>query len=130
MIGETPISWRSKKQGIISISSCEANYVATLNTTCQTSLMEMLLKESKFSKIVKSNFLGNNIPIINVSHYPMSHGRSKNIKQKYHFLRDQVIKHRLEIEYCKTELQLVDILTKLLKRARFEGLKELTGMRN
>lgn len=54
----------------------------------------------------------------------------KTLKKKYHFLRGQVIKHRLEIEYCKIELQLADILTKLLKRARFEGLKELTGMRN
>ena len=50
-------------------------------------------------------------------------GRSKHIEMRYHFLRDQVSKARLTIDHCKTELQLADILTKFLKQARFEEVK-------
>lgn len=59
----------------------------------------------------------------------MSNERSKHIERKCHFLRYQVTKDKLEIEYCKTELQVTCILTKSLKIARFGCLKELTGMR-
>lgn len=48
----------------------------------------------------------------------------------YYFLRDQVGKEIFKIKYCKTELHLVDILTKPLKQVRFESLKGLMEMKN
>lgn len=44
------------------------------------------------------------------------------------FLRDQIVKERLRIGYCKIDLQLTDNLAKPLKHARFEDLKGLTKM--
>lgn len=57
----------------------------------------------------------------------MSHGRSKHIETKFHFLRDKVNKKKLELEFCKTEMQLVYTFIKPLKKARFDELKKAYG---
>lgn len=59
----------------------------------------------------------------------MDQGSSKHIEKKYHFLKDQVNNIKLRVKYYKTELQLANIFTKLLKIDRFECLKEIIGMR-
>lgn len=57
----------------------------------------------------------------------MINGRSKHIERRHN---DQVGKEKLlEIKYCKTKLQLIDILTKPLNKARLEGLKRLMRAR-
>lgn len=66
-----------------------------------SSWMEILLEELKFTKIVKIMLLVDNKSEINFDNHPMSHEISKIITIKYHFLRDQVRKDRLEIEYRK-----------------------------
>ncbi|GAU25658.1 hypothetical protein TSUD_265850 [Trifolium subterraneum] len=101
MLGGALICWTSKKQGIVALSSCEAEYVK-------------LLVDNKYA--------------IDLANHPMSHGRSKHIEMRYHFLKDQVNREKLELEYCKSEIQLADILTKPLKKARIYELKKLMGM--
>lgn len=59
----------------------------------------------------------------------MWHGRSKHIDSRYHFLKYQMNKRNLKVEYCKSEVQLADILTKPLKKIRFDEFKEIIGMR-
>lgn len=54
----------------------------------------------------------------------MSHGRSKHIEVKYHFLRDLVNKERIVLSYCKIEEQLIDIFTKALKVDNFDFLEK------
>lgn len=65
---------------------------------------------------------------IDLASNPVNHGISKHIERMYHFLRDQVNKGKLNLEYCRSEVQLADILTKLLKNTRFGELKELIGI--
>ncbi|KHN37347.1 Copia protein, partial [Glycine soja] len=52
---------------------------------------------------------------IDLAKHPIAHGRSKHIEVKYHFLRDQVNKGNLALEYCRSEDQFADILTKAVK---------------
>lgn len=44
MLGSKPISWRSKKQKIVVLSSCEAGYVTTTYAICQALWLDMLLE--------------------------------------------------------------------------------------
>ncbi|KHN24340.1 Copia protein, partial [Glycine soja] len=59
--------------------------------------------------------LVDNKSAIDLAKHPASHGRSKHIETKFHFLREQVNNEKLKIEHCRTEVQLADILTKALK---------------
>jgi len=58
----------------------------------------------------------------------VSHGKSKHIEARFHFLRDHVNLGRLKLLHCPTNLQVADILTKALKRDRFKDLKIESGV--
>lgn len=58
----------------------------------------------------------------------MSHDRTKHIAIKYHFIRESIEKGEVALEYCRTEEQLVDILTKALPQEKFCYLRELIGV--
>ena len=58
------------------------------------------------------------------------HGRSKHIDIKYHYIREQVKDGEIELNFCRSEDQIADILTKPLKADLFERLKTMLGVMN
>ncbi|XP_047168303.1 secreted RxLR effector protein 161-like [Vigna umbellata] len=110
-LNKAPISWSSKKQFVVALSSCEAEYIAGCYAACQGIWLSELLKELKILKENSMQVRMDNTSAINLARNPVSHGRSKHIEVKYHFLRDMVNKGRVELAYCKTDLQLVDLFT-------------------
>nr|XP_027097550.1 uncharacterized protein LOC113717096 [Coffea arabica] len=56
------------------------------------------------------------------------HGRSKHIDIKYHFIRELVQEQEIVIDYCRSEDQVANILTKPLKLEMFMKLKKMLGM--
>ena len=59
----------------------------------------------------------------------MQHRRTKHIEIKYHFVREAEQKGIIELEYCKRDDQLADILTKALGGSRFEDLRKQLGVK-
>ena len=70
-----------------------------------------------------------NVSAINLAKNPIFHHRSKHIDIRYHFLRDQVGKNMIKLEYCRSEDQIVDIFTKPLKIGAFINLRDWLGMK-
>lgn len=128
LLNDAPISWCSKKQSVVALSSCEAEYVAGSFAACQGVWIEELLRELKIVMKTPLQLKIDNVSAINLSKNPVSHGRSKHIEVRYHFLRDLVNKERVILQYCNTEVQLADFLTKALKVDRFEALKKKAGI--
>jgi len=71
--------------------------------------------------------LVDNKSAIDLAKNSVSHGRSKHIETKFHFLRlrDQVNKGKIDLKHCKTNLQVTDIMTKALKIDRFKMLRKM-----
>jgi hypothetical protein len=67
---------------------------------------------------------------INLTKNPITHGRSKHIETKFHFLRDQVTKGKIKLVYCKTEAQVADVFTKPLKIQRFKDLRKMLNVQS
>ena len=59
-----------------------------------------------------------------MSKNPMFHDKSKNIKIKYHDIRDMVQRGVVKLQYVATEEQIADVLTKTLARVKFEYFRE------
>lgn len=128
LIAGAPVSWCSKKQSVVALSSCEAEYIAACSAACQGIWLSSLLEELKAGFGSSVNLLVDNKSAIDLAKNPVSHGRSKHIETKFHFLRQQVEKEKIKLEHCRTEVQLADILTKPLKIDQFKKLRDLIGV--
>ncbi|ORU94051.1 MAG: hypothetical protein A6F71_09135 [Cycloclasticus sp. symbiont of Poecilosclerida sp. M] len=59
---------------------------------------------------------------------PQFHGRAKHIDIRHHFVRDKVSDGTIELNYCRTDDMVADILTKGLCNVSFERLRKMTGV--
>ncbi|KAK2392639.1 putative mitochondrial protein [Trifolium repens] len=125
-----PVSWCSKKQSVIALSSCEAEYVARSLASCQANWLQSLLSEMGIIEDITVVLNLDNKSAINLAKNPISHGKSKHIETRFHFLRDQVSKGKLKLEFCSSEDQQADILTKVVKRDQFLKLRREIGVVN
>ncbi|GJS04972.1 retrovirus-related pol polyprotein from transposon TNT 1-94 [Tanacetum coccineum] len=117
-IGCCLTSWMSKKQKALAISTTEAEYVSA-GKACQQALW---MKQALVDYEVKLNnvhVLCDNKGAIDLSKNPVLHSRIKHIEIRHHFLRDNVQKGNFSIEKVASEDNIVDILTKPLKRESF-----------
>ena len=115
-VSGSPVSWRSKKQSCVALSTAEAEYVA-LSAAAQEAvwlrnLMEDLSRECQSVTTIHDDSQA----AISMSKNPQFHGKSKHIEIKYHYIREQVLKGSVSLKYCPTEEMLADILTKGLNR--------------
>ena len=77
----------------------------------------------KIQKTEAINILVDNKSAISLAKNPIDHGGSKHIETRYDFIRDKVSKGKLKLLYCKSKDNLADLVTKPLKKNRFEDLR-------
>ncbi|GKU96986.1 hypothetical protein SLEP1_g10166 [Rubroshorea leprosula] len=128
MLGSGAISWSSKKQPIVTLSTTEAEYVAATSCACQAIWLRRIMEELELNQHEATSIYCDNSSAIKLSKNPVLHGRSKHIHVRYHFLCNLVEDGTIELIYCRTEDQVADIFTKPLKVAAFSKLRELLGV--
>ncbi|KAE8656273.1 hypothetical protein F3Y22_tig00117005pilonHSYRG00292 [Hibiscus syriacus] len=128
MLGTGAVSWSSKKQSIVTLSTTEVEFVATIACACQAIWLKKILEELQFKEDGPTLIYCDNSSAIKLSKNPVLHDRSKHIDVKYHFLRDLMNDGVINLVYCRSEDQIADILTKPLKFPAFQKLNELLGV--
>ena len=114
-----PISWHSGLQSTISLSSCEAEYVA-LSECCREvdylrSIVDFLHHPSKGP----TQIFEDNQGTIDLVGNPVHHRRTKHVEVKYHYVRDAQEKGRMVVTKVHTSLNHADIMTKATDSATF-----------
>ncbi|CAL5372261.1 unnamed protein product [Camellia sinensis] len=122
------ISWSSKKQQIVTLSTTEAEFVAAASCSCQAIWLRKMLEVLGHQQQGPTTISCDNVSAIKLSRNPVMHGRSKHIDVRYHFLRDLCKDGVIELEFCKSGDQAADILTKPLKQPVFEKLRSILGV--
>ncbi|KAF7147957.1 hypothetical protein RHSIM_Rhsim03G0172600 [Rhododendron simsii] len=128
MLGSGAVSWSSKKQPIVTLSTTEAEFVAATSCVCQAIWLKKILEELYFKRQGAITIFCDNSSAIKLSKNPVLHGRSKHIDVKFHFLRDHTKDGTIDLIFCKSEDQVADIMTKPLKLGMFMKLQNLLGI--
>ena len=127
-VGGTAISWRSKKQTCVALSTAEAEYIALASAAQESLWLQQLLADLKKEETKSVVMYEDNQSAISMAKNPQFHGRTKHIAIKYHFVREQVSNENLELRYCKTNDMIADMMTKGLSGEQFEKLRHMAGM--
>ena len=127
-VGGTAISWKSRKQSCVALSTAEAEYIALSQAAQEAIWLRQLATDLQGESPEPTVVYEDNQAAISLSKNPQSHGRSKHIEIKYHFIREQVSKKNIEVKCCQTDNIVADMLTKGLGKEKFEKLKKLAGL--
>ena len=123
------ISWFSKKQPTVSLSSTEAEFIALTEAIKESLWLRQLVSEMGF--IINDSTIVNqdNQSTIAIALDPINHGRVKHMDIKMYFIREHLKNKEIKLVYCPTELMVADILTKPLPTSQHNKLVEMLGMK-
>jgi len=122
-VGTNLVSWMSKKQNFISLSTTEAEYIVAGNCCTLLLWMQKLLLDYGIRQEHLTIYC-DNTSAINISKNHVQHSRTKHIKIQHHFIRELVEDGTLTLEFIHTDDQKADLFTKPFDRKRFEFLRQ------
>ena len=112
------VSWRSRKQSTVALSSCEAEYMALTDATPEAKFLRQLCVDLG---IVNANYVLLNVDnqgAINLAKNPMYHKRSKHIDVKYHFIKSEVQSGSIQLAYIPSDQNVADVFTKPISNVK------------
>lgn len=127
-MGSGAVSWSSKKQPVVTLSTTEAEFIAAASSACQVVWLRRILEVLNQEQSNPTVVFCDNISAIKLSKNPVMHGCSKHIDVRFHFLQDLVRDGILELIQCSTQQQVADVLTKPLKLDVFLRMRGSLGV--
>jgi hypothetical protein len=125
MLGGAAISWASKLQPTVALSSAEAEYMSLSAGVQEAIHLRQLMSDLGFPQRGPTVIYEDNQGCIALSENPVMHKRTKHIDVRHHFIRERVESGDIALKYVATKDQLADLLTKALKRDVFQRLREI-----
>jgi hypothetical protein len=122
-LGRGSVSWESRLQPTVALSSCESEYVAASTATQEAVHLRLLLSELGFPQEGPTIIYEDNQGTIALSENPMLQKRTKHVDIRYHFVREKVLSGEIKLVYIPTQDQVADILTKPLQKQRIIELR-------
>ena len=126
-LGDGPISWQSKKQPTVALSTTEAEYLS-LSAGLQEALwLRQLLDELGYAQSEPTVMHQDNTGCIELTKSNKNHSRAKHIDIRHHFIKEN-IGNTINMSWCSTQLMVADILTKPLPIPTFVKLRTLLNL--
>ena len=123
------ITWSSKKQATVALSSTEAEYMGLCQATKEATWIKRLLIKLEHHQANDSvNIYCDNQGVIALAKNAVHHTRTKHIDVQYHFIREKVQKNEIKILYCGTEDMVADIFTKGLGKDKHNRFRDGLGL--
>ena len=127
LIAGGAVSWLSKRQATVALSTAEAEYVS-LTTMIQEAIWIRRLLQCIGEKDNTVTVFEDNQGAIKMAQNPVMHSRTKHIDIRYHFIRETIVDGTVTLRYCPTKDMRADCLTKSLSKGRFEMLRKNLGL--
>ncbi|MCO5576181.1 hypothetical protein L7F22_029989 [Adiantum nelumboides] len=113
-LGSASITWSSKKQPTVALSSIETEYRGVAVTACEVAWLCKLLMDLRLQVDREVVIYCDNLSSIQLGKNLVFHARAKHIEVHYHFVRDQVLADDINLVYKSIEEQVANIFTKAL----------------
>ena len=127
-LGSAAITWSSKKQPTVALSSTEAEYRGAAIATCEVAWLHKLLMDMGMHVDRGVVIYCDNLSSIQLARNPVFHARTKHIEVHYHFVREQVLAGDIDLVYVGTEEQVADIFTKALGAEKLRRFRTMLGL--
>jgi hypothetical protein len=122
------ISWSSRLQPTVAVSTAEAEYMAAAFAVKEALWLRKLMADFGFgTQPVK--IYGDNQSALKLIKHPIASLRSKHIDVIYHFARERAARGEVKFEYIKTDDMIADIMTKPLPEGKLEKFREAMGVK-
>jgi hypothetical protein len=133
------ISWLSKLQKTVALSSAEAEYMSLKEATKESIYLQNFIKElfnstslKEFSSIFNKvkTIKTDSLSAIELAKNPIYHARTKHVDITYHFVRENLLENKIELVYENTSTILADNLTKATSIPKFKDFTSRISLVN
>lgn len=129
LLNNAALSWESRKQRTVALSTCEAEYMALTEAAKEAKYLKNFLIEIGYRKDDPVRLLNDNKSAQQIASNPVHNSRTKHIDIKHHFIRDALLHKDVILEYIGTEDMAAAILTKKLSSPKHQRCMSLLGLR-
>jgi hypothetical protein len=128
-IGSGAISWQSKRQNVVALSTCEAEFMGQTQATKEAIWLRRLLHELNMGQGQRATIIcGDNQGAIALAANPQYHSRTKHMEIQRKWQGEVQDAGTVELRYIPTSEQIADGFTKPLARDRFEWFRKGLGI--
>ena len=124
VLNQATVSWGSKKQTSVALSSCEAEIVAGSEAAKEAIHLTGLARELGLHDDSPINVHMDNRSGIDVAYNPEHHTRMKHVERRHFFIRECVEQHRIRVPFVRSEDNLADFFTKPLPSRSFWQMRD------
>jgi hypothetical protein len=130
MLADGAISWSSKKQGVVALSSTESEYIAGAHAAKEATWLRQLLSNLGHGMSLPMLLHINSQSMITIAKNPEFHDQTKHIDIHYHYLRQKYESDEIALDYTLTHSQPANVLTKGLGCEKHDQFRFWMGMHN
>ena len=127
-MGTGAISWASRLQPFVTLSTTEAEYIAAVSAGQEILWLRNLFTEFGYKFDAPSTLYMDNQSALSVAKNPEHHGRMKHLDLRFYWLRDEVAKGWIEVVHLRTSHMPADILTKSLPKPKVLEMVKMLGL--
>ncbi|MCO5577499.1 hypothetical protein L7F22_031330 [Adiantum nelumboides] len=114
ILGSSCISWLSKKQPTVAISSCEAEYRVVFIAMIECVWLRRLMADLGAGQDTANTIYNDSQSALAIARNPIFHACTKHIEVHYHYVRERLSAREISLAYVPAQDNLADLFTKAL----------------